>query len=87
MENKMADFGIQNCSYWGTYLYGRRNDGPMTVHLNGRLETNSTRLDGKGSDQWKTKWLLESKTVPIGKHGPMIVHSNGRRETNITRLP
>lgn len=45
MEKKMVPLGYTNCSYWGTYLYGKIGDGPMTIHLNGRLETNLTKVE------------------------------------------
>jgi hypothetical protein len=36
MEKKMNIMGTQNCSYWGTYLYGKQGEGPaMIVHLDG----------------------------------------------------
>ncbi len=37
MENKMLMLGKKNCSYWGTYLYGKQGEGPaMITHLDGR---------------------------------------------------
>lgn len=39
MEAKMKVLGIANCSYWGTWLYGRVGHDPMIVHLDGRRET------------------------------------------------
>lgn len=45
MEKKMQDLGIQNCSYWGTYLYGRKQYGsPMVIHMDGRRETDTTHI-------------------------------------------
>jgi len=37
METIMNPLGEQNCSHWGTYLYGKRGEGrPTIVHLDGR---------------------------------------------------
>lgn len=37
MEKLMNPLGAQNCSYWGTYLYGKQGEGPPTIlHLDGR---------------------------------------------------
>jgi hypothetical protein len=40
----MRVLALANCSYWGTHLYGRIGYGPMIAHLDGRHETNVTRL-------------------------------------------
>ena len=36
MEEKMKVMGIDNCSYWGTYLYGAIGDRPTILHRDGR---------------------------------------------------
>ena len=42
MERVMQPIAMQNCSYWGTYLYGSvDNYSKMTIHLHGRTSTTS----------------------------------------------
>lgn len=36
MEVPMRDAARQNCSRWGTWLYGEVGDGPMLQHLDGK---------------------------------------------------
>ena len=38
MEFLMKDYALKNCSYWGSYLYGKRKDDPTIFHLDGRRD-------------------------------------------------
>lgn len=47
METIMNPIATKNCSYWGTYLYGKQGQGPPTiVHLDAR----NVVLDEDGSN-------------------------------------
>eukprot|EP00980_Cylindrotheca_fusiformis_P006806 scaffold1426_cov83-Cylindrotheca_fusiformis.AAC.8 len=38
MEFHMSKFAKENCSYWGTYMYGNKGDNPTIYHLDGRRD-------------------------------------------------
>jgi len=43
-ENPMYKFTVNNCTYWGTHLYGDLHDGNYICHLDGR-ELNDLRYN------------------------------------------
>eukprot|EP00980_Cylindrotheca_fusiformis_P017668 scaffold5532_cov195-Cylindrotheca_fusiformis.AAC.4 len=38
MEFHMSKFAKENCSYWGTHMYGHKGENPTIFHLDGRRD-------------------------------------------------
>eukprot|EP00980_Cylindrotheca_fusiformis_P023277 scaffold10313_cov138-Cylindrotheca_fusiformis.AAC.2 len=64
MEFHMSKFGAENCSYWGTYLYGHKGQYPTIFHLDGRRDGEYRTSTRRRLDTRYSVDLVE-RSVPV----------------------